>query len=125
MLSLSLLDLLLHRVERFRVGRVHLFTVRLGGREHLVEVREDLVEARGDAVRSVDLTRDETDELVEFWGHANWSVQVTLGRARASDSPFEIETQSLILPAFSIVLTQASTSSTRLLFADLTTFARS
>jgi hypothetical protein len=64
--SLSLLDLLLHRVEGFRVGSVHLLSVRLGGSQHLVEVGENLEEARWDSIGGVDLTGNETDELVEF-----------------------------------------------------------
>lgn len=66
MFPLSLLDLLFHRIESFRVGSVHLLAVSLSRNKHLVEVGEDLVETGRNTVGSVGLTRDETNELVEF-----------------------------------------------------------
>jgi hypothetical protein len=63
---LGLLDLLLHRVEGFRVGSIHLLSVGLSGSEHLIEIGEDLVKAGRDTVGSVGLAGDETNELVEF-----------------------------------------------------------
>lgn len=66
MLPLGLLDLLLHRVERLGVGRVHLLLVGLRRGDHLVERGEHLVEAGGDGIAGGGETGDETDELVEF-----------------------------------------------------------
>lgn len=66
MFPLCLLDLLLHRVESFRVGSVHLLAVTLSRNKHLVEVGENLVEAGRNTVGSVGLTGYETNELVEF-----------------------------------------------------------
>ena len=50
MFTLGLLDLLLHRVESFCVGSVHLLSVGLNGNEHLIEVGKNLVETGRNAI---------------------------------------------------------------------------
>ena len=77
-ISLRLLQLLLHRVERFGVGRVHLLLRSLGAEKVIVEGDEDFDVSDGNGLCDVGLTGDESDELVEFYGEEEESVSRVL-----------------------------------------------